>query len=259
MLGQGNNGIYNNTFGQEEVYVTKETAAKRSKREIFRNILKILMGGVALADVILLAGLVFNLLTYEKMGYLFIGLAVMIILAIVYMATDEEESPDMIMEDYNRVSDSLTDQENELKESDIYRKPEEDCFYGETVLLTADKINDQTVEELKHGSLYLESMLNEKLVPIRMNKDSIVIGCMREGCDYVLSERGISRFHAKLMKKGDGLFLLDLNSTNGTFINGEQTEPGKDYKLASGDMVSFAGNGFLVVEDLSHTNSRKAC
>ena len=60
------------------------------------------------------------------------------------------------------------------------------------------------------------------------------------------------------MKKEDGLYILDLNSTNGTFINGKPIDAGKEYRLEVGDMVSFAGNAFFVAEDTSSLTDRKA-
>lgn len=52
--------------------------------------------------------------------------------------------------------------------------------------------------------------------------------------------------HAKLMHKEDGIYLLDLNSTNGTYINGELVDGGQDYKLEEGDLIAFAQSQFYV-------------
>jgi pSer/pThr/pTyr-binding forkhead associated (FHA) protein len=54
--------------------------------------------------------------------------------------------------------------------------------------------------------------------------------------------------HAKLMKKEDGLYLLDLNSTNGTFLNGESLISGEDVKIEEGDIVAFAKCEYMVVQ-----------
>jgi len=34
-------------------------------------------------------------------------------------------------------------------------------------------------------------------------------------------------------------YLIDLNSSNGTFINGEKLEPSRYYELKQGDVVKF--------------------
>ena len=75
------------------------------------------------------------------------------------------------------------------------------------------------------------------------------MGSMTGGCDYILKEKGISRMHVKIMKKEDGLYLLDLNSTNGTFINDQQIASGKEYLLAEGDVVALAYVAIFVVAE----------
>ena len=97
--------------------------------------------------------------------------------------------------------------------------------------------------------LYLESIEKGKYEPIRIRKQSVVLGTMADSCNYTLMARGISRMHAKLMEKADGLYLLDLNSTNGTYLNGEMIESGQDYKLEEGDMVAFALSEFFVARE----------
>ena len=55
------------------------------------------------------------------------------------------------------------------------------------------------------------------------------------GCDLVLSDRTVSRRHAKITVTGDQIFIQDLGSTNGTELNGERVERGK---LADGDRIT---------------------
>lgn len=66
-----------------------------------------------------------------------------------------------------------------------------------------------------------------KTFPIE--KPRIVIG--RSGADVSLSDPEISRNHAAVEFEGDQITLLDLNSTNGTFVNGAkvQSSPLENY------------------------------
>lgn len=50
---------------------------------------------------------------------------------------------------------------------------------------------------------------------------------------------GTSRTHAVFTHDGNALFVEDLNSTNGTRINGFNIEPGRPYRLHNGDELEF--------------------
>lgn len=53
-------------------------------------------------------------------------------------------------------------------------------------------------------------------------KPRVVIG--RSGADWVLEDEEISRQHCAIEIAGDSITLLDLNSTNGTFIEGRRIQ-----------------------------------
>jgi pSer/pThr/pTyr-binding forkhead associated (FHA) protein len=48
---------------------------------------------------------------------------------------------------------------------------------------------------------------------------------------------GVSRRHARLLRRADGIYLEDLNSTNFTFLNGLRLQPGQAYPLKDGDEI----------------------
>ncbi len=52
-------------------------------------------------------------------------------------------------------------------------------------------------------------------------------------------QTGVSRQHAVLVPGLDALYLSDLGSTNGTWLNGEYLEPGGRYALSSGDRIEL--------------------
>ena len=54
--------------------------------------------------------------------------------------------------------------------------------------------------------------------------------------DLVLSDEGVSAFHAKIVREGDRWKLIDQMSANGTFIDDQKTTVGY---LASGDCIRF--------------------
>lgn len=72
---------------------------------------------------------------------------------------------------------------------------------------------------------------------IYLEKPTILIG-RDEQCDVVISERQVSRYHARIDLQGDGYSLQDLESKNGTFVNGSELS-GEHY-LLDGDEIQVA-------------------
>jgi hypothetical protein len=63
-----------------------------------------------------------------------------------------------------------------------------------------------------------------------IERRAVVLGRSRD-CDIVLDDRSVSRRHAELVRHGDGFLLRDLDSTNGSSVNGKRireaaVEPG---------------------------------
>ncbi len=52
-------------------------------------------------------------------------------------------------------------------------------------------------------------------------------------------EHGVSRQHAVLIPEQEALYLVDMESTNGTWVNGAYLKPGHRYPLAAGDQIEL--------------------
>ena len=105
---------------------------------------------------------------------------------------------------------------------------------GETCLLT--------FEDGK-GALY--SLQNTEPQCIYINDSRKLIGKDSEKAQVVLEHDGVSRVHA-LVYKVDGKCLIeDLNSKNGTLVNGRYLTPREPYELQEGDKVRFAGTEYI--------------
>ena len=57
--------------------------------------------------------------------------------------------------------------------------------------------------------------------------------------DWVISNQNVSRFHAEILQEDNVFELMDLRSTNGTFLNGFRITRAK---LSPGDKITIAGN-----------------
>ena len=56
---------------------------------------------------------------------------------------------------------------------------------------------------------------------------------------YQAYARGVSRLHAVLKREASRVFLMDLGSSNGTFVNGKRLSPNVDHAVANGDVIAL--------------------
>lgn len=84
--------------------------------------------------------------------------------------------------------------------------------------------------------------------PITVPKsESIIIGRTSTGDDiaqpdidltpFKAAQRGVSRYHANIKRKGNMLYIADLRSRNGTWLNGKRLVGSEERLLRDGDAV----------------------
>ncbi|MBT3337617.1 MAG: FHA domain-containing protein [Anaerolineae bacterium] len=56
---------------------------------------------------------------------------------------------------------------------------------------------------------------------------------------YKAYECGVSRLHAVLKKKSDKVVIMDLGSSNGTYLNGTRLSPENEHSLHHGSIISL--------------------
>lgn len=79
-----------------------------------------------------------------------------------------------------------------------------------------------------------------------VDKFPFFIGSLPEYSNFVLTSDTVSRFHAKFQKKEGKIYITDLNSTNGTRLNGRLLEAGEEVCLEDGDRICFAEEEFCL-------------
>lgn len=161
-----------------------------------------------------------QLIASKYLWILFASLGIHLGIAIYYLQMDKEESIDEIMEEY------------------LESVPE----YKETTVLSTD-----IVEEHKAKELCLIPVVPDNCPPIYPRKEKTLLGS-KEGCDYRLELTGVSRMHVNLLRRGDHVYIVDLNSTNGTLLNGKKLESGQEYEIHPGDIIAIACHDFFVRE-----------
>src|SRR5690606_13214411 len=68
-----------------------------------------------------------------------------------------------------------------------------------------------------------------------IERRSIVLGRSRD-CDVVLADTNVSRRHAELVRHGGGFVLRDLDSTNGSLVNGRRV---REAPVTAGDVLTL--------------------
>jgi len=69
-----------------------------------------------------------------------------------------------------------------------------------------------------------------KVKELKIDKDEIIIG-RDPGNDVQIDNIAVSREHAKIVRDQNYYLIEDLNSTNGTFVNGKKKKYLKLHKL----------------------------
>lgn len=81
---------------------------------------------------------------------------------------------------------------------------------------------------------------------VLITKIPFYIGSVKEYADFVPAAEGVSRIHCCISKKENNYYLSDLNSTNGTYLNGKEVVPGKDALLSANDEIRITSQKFYM-------------
>lgn len=120
--------------------------------------------------------------------------------------------------------------------------------FGETTVLGGGAIGETTV--LSAGMPMSQTAVpyliraknNEKIM---LNKPVFRIGKEKSYVDYFIGDNtAISRSHVNIVTRGDEYYVLDTNSTNHTFINGEMIQSNVEIQISHGDKIRLANDEF---------------
>lgn len=101
-------------------------------------------------------------------------------------------------------------------------------------------------DELMIDACYQLVSVDNLFPPYLLKKDKIVIGKTKEKTDLALSIQGISREHCEIIKNQHKLFIRDLNSTNGTFLNGVRIFSDQYMPLHENDRIVLSNIAFEI-------------
>lgn len=104
---------------------------------------------------------------------------------------------------------------------------EEKNTYGETVFLEPE------TENILYGLGKYERII------IQINKFPFTIGKLKDEADYILKDSSVSRVHARFYQNQKEVYIMDLNSTNGTYKNGFRIPANQKVLIEEGDEITF--------------------
>ncbi|MCR4999547.1 MAG: FHA domain-containing protein [Lachnospiraceae bacterium] len=162
--------------------------------------------------------------------------------------SDEEEDSILVrihtrlLDWKNKVFHRVTDKRKELfplpSESEDFIFDAEDVCEPKTQMLS--EIQQPPVSRLVYEG-------KGKAPEIILEDDVISIGSKSGENSVVLPFSGVSRYHARIRKVGEEFRLEDLNSTNGTYCNGQILSYHEPHTLQRMDQVMFADVAYRVV------------
>ena len=82
----------------------------------------------------------------------------------------------------------------------------------------------------------------------RLTEDSLILPDV-DLTPYRASAAGVSRLHAMVKREGNKAMVMDLGSSNGTYINGQRIHPDIDAALSHQDIIAL---GALQIQVLLH-------
>jgi len=113
----------------------------------------------------------------------------------------------------------------------------------EVTTVLDDSGDTRLLEQVEEGEpfpvLRIKRAEEEEIIPI--NKPEFYIGRNREAVDYWEADNpSIGRVHAKIIRQDGAYYIVDLESKNGTYLNGERLSSNVPYPLSFKDKIRLA-------------------
>lgn len=102
--------------------------------------------------------------------------------------------------------------------------------------------NEETIVLFEEDGItpFLEVKIDGAVKKYPIDKDIVLIGRQQSNVDFYIPSNSIGRVHAQISVKNNRYFIRDLESKNGTLINGRRISPNRDYPIHNNDILSLA-------------------
>lgn len=120
----------------------------------------------------------------------------------------------------------------EKKPEDSHREPKFDES-GKTAFMTEESPIDPVLKDLSTGA------------EIALDRNPFIVGKL-PSCDLCIASKVVSRRHAEIRQDHDRVYVKDLGSLNGTFLQGFRLPPDTEMEVKSGQTVVFANKQYRI-------------
>ncbi len=139
------------------------------------------------------------------------------------------------------------DKNRDSSHSIIYNQ-EEQTEETQVLWLNEDEEQEKTMilaQFFPQKQYYLVPSNSKENIEIHVNQYPFVIGKALTEVNLTIEDVSVSRYHAKFINEGEDIYLIDLSSTNGTYINGNRLLENKLNRLSINDEIRFSNLKYL--------------
>lgn len=126
-----------------------------------------------------------------------------------------------------------------------------------TISMDRDSVNEESLvtkpsppegPDLESGALVGLRILSSGDILSMIGRDNFTLGRSGKGQAVIPDldlnpfdayEQGISRIHAEIRLRDDGIYVIDLDSANGTLVNGRRLSPQEEVLVQHGDIIQL--------------------
>lgn len=163
------------------------------------------------------------------------------------MAGEENASLEQVLEKYRSEREEKEEIEIRIPEDEemVQSEKQKEGLDIEQTYAVSEKFETVFLKREEKQGLILRSE-NPACPDLEITGTDFVIGKKKGSVDGLLKARGVSRIHGRITKEGGDYYLTDLNSTNGTYLNGGRLEVNEKARIRPGDRVGFADAKYVV-------------
>lgn len=141
---------------------------------------------------------------------------------------------------------SFTKKKKPKKEKAKKQECSDDIGLMEESFFHVGKVESPGEHRVYESKKYEISSVNNISESLVMENYPFLVGSLQYAVDGCIDAPDISRFHARFDQNMGKVYLSDLNSATGTFLNGERLKGSVQREIKAGDKIKFGNLDFVV-------------